>query len=539
MAENFNISEVLNSILRKDFKAFAIKVFNEVSSAVEYQDAWFITLMCSRIVDMMSGEYNRLLLNVPPRSMKSIICSVALPAFILGHNPEANVICVSYADELAKKLAGDCRNVMESAWYRELFPNTCISQSQRAIDHFRTTKGGGRFATSTGGTLTGIGAEWIIIDDPQKPQDAFSDTLREKVPEWYRGTLLSRLNNKKTGKIVVVMQRLHESDLSGYILETDDSYKHVKLPLIAEQDEVIRISPTKSPAIYIERHKGDLLHPERDSQSIVDKLRADLGEYAFAGQYQQNPAPLGGGMVKKDKLVWYVAPMNSGFSHIIQSWDTASKVGTDNAYSACITIGVGYDKKCYVLDSFRAKLDFPSLVRAAADMFARAPEMYKCRQVDVVIEDASSGTALIQELKNSRGINAIPIAAGQSKEVRLASITPQIENGDCLFPSYNPTWWPDFEKELLTFPASRFKDQCDALSQGIEYVKATVISATEPLFLTAQMPGVFQDTDAGRHDPRMFRPPPFNPINGNMQHGCPVRAKPGTRDFYRKTGRRS
>lgn len=527
---------ILDSILRTDFKSFAIKCFNEVSGAATYQDAWYITLMCSRVSDIMNGFGNRLLINVPPRSMKSIIFSIALPAFLLGHDPSTNIICVSYADELAKKLAGDCRNIIESDWYKRIFPNTRLDKSRCAVDNFRTTHGGGRFATSTGGTLTGIGAEYIIVDDPQKPQDAFSDTLRERVPEWYRSTLLSRLNNKETGKIIVVMQRLHESDLSGYLLETDDSYKLVKLPMIAEQDEVLRISRQNDEPVYFERHKGDLLHPTRDSQAVIDKLRIDLGEYAFAGQYQQNPAPLGGGMVKREKLMFYPAPRDKDFANIILSWDTASKVGTDNAYSACVTIGVGYDKKYYVLDCFRAKLDFPSLVRVAISIHERAFATYHTRNVEPIIEDASSGTALIQELKSKHSISAIPIAPDTSKEVRLASITPQIESGECLFPGYNPAWWTDFEKELLTFPASRFKDQCDALSQGIEYTKNSLLKNDGAIFTGIDTTDTYQPTGAYR-DSRIVRPPTFNTTNNYMYEGRPVRAKPGTREFFKKTGR--
>jgi predicted phage terminase large subunit-like protein len=502
MTNPINQHEVLGAILRRDFKSFVRKVFNEVAGGSVYQDNWHIDLICSQILDMRDGEFNRCVINVPPRSLKSIICSVALPAWLLGHNPEREIICVSYADGLAEKLAADCRNVMQSQWYSDAFPGTRLES--KSTGDFRTTKGGGRFATSTNGTLTGRGADWIIIDDPLKPQDAMSDVVRNKCNDWYRSTLLSRLNDKAAGKIVLIMQRLHEEDLSGYVLEDDASYRHVKIPMVAEIDEDIRINPMAAPVPkLITRKIGDLLHAERDNQEIVDKLRSDMGEYDFAGQYQQNPAPLGGGLVKKEKLAWYAMSQNVHFTKIILSWDTAEKTGVDNAYSACVTIGVTFDKKFYLINCFRAKLEFPELVKAAVDLFHRARREYRV-PVEMVIEDKSSGTQLIQELKNRFAIATTPIQAGKSKEVRFVGITPQIENGTCFFPSFNPVWWSDFEKELLIFPKSKFKDQCDAYAQGIEHAKN---SAARP---QAQALGVSGGGCVGAALPYMKNPKNVN-----------------------------
>lgn len=230
------MNKVIKSILRKDFKSFVIKCFNECSGMNEYNDNWHISVICNEINEMIDGKNRNLILNVPPRHMKSIICSVALPAFILGHNPKANVMCVSYSDELASKLANDCRNIMMSDWYQEIFPRTKLQQTRRSINDFTTTLGGGRFATSVGGTITGRGAEWIIIDDPLKPNDALSDVQREKVNDWFGTTVYSRLNDKATGRILVIMQRLHQNDLTGFLLEFGQ-FKRVKLQAIATHDE--------------------------------------------------------------------------------------------------------------------------------------------------------------------------------------------------------------------------------------------------------------------------------------------------------------
>jgi len=197
--------EILNAILRTDFKPFVRKVFAEVSAGDDYMDNWHVDVICDEIMNMVEGKNNKLIVNIPPRYMKSIICSVALPAFLMGHRPETNVICVSYNDNLAEKFASDCRRVMLSPWYWELFPGTKLEVSRRSVADFETTKGGGRMSTSIGGTLTGRGADWIIIDDPLKPADAMSDVQREKVNDWYGSTLCSRLNDKTTGKTMLIM----------------------------------------------------------------------------------------------------------------------------------------------------------------------------------------------------------------------------------------------------------------------------------------------------------------------------------------------
>ena len=290
--------DILNAILRTDFKSFVEKVFNEVSPSALYMDNWHIDLICSELMSVENGDHNRLIINLPPRYMKSIICSVAFPAFILGHNPKASLVCVSYNDSLSEKLALDCKKVIESEWYKELFPQTKLSKNKKAVLDFETTDGGGRFSTSVNGTLTGRGGDYLIIDDPIKPTDANSDLQRNKVNEWYGNTLYSRLNNKNTCKIIVVMQRIHEEDLTGYLLDSDENFKLIKIQAIAEQDEKWMIR-TKYGDKIIERSKGEALHPDRENIHRLGSVKEYMGEYNFAGQYQQNPAPKDGGIIKR------------------------------------------------------------------------------------------------------------------------------------------------------------------------------------------------------------------------------------------------
>lgn len=487
---------LLPTILRTDFKTFCIKVFNTISSADTYMDNWHVDVICNEIEQMIDGKNNRLIINIPPRNMKSIICSVALPAFLLGHDPTTRIICVSYGDELVKKLANDCKTVMTSAWYKELFPRTVIDSKHCSATDFGTTCSGGRFSTSVGGPLTGIGGDWIIIDDPLKAGDGSSDTIREKVNDWYTNTLYSRLNNKNTGRILVIMQRLHLLDFTGFLMSLDMGYKLIRIPMIAETDEDWSF-PNKytGKMCVIKRKKGDLLHTEREGPETVEGLRNAVGIQVFAGQYQQTPIPTEGGLVKSEWLCFY-QDLPPNICHVFISWDTASKTGDGCAYSACCVFGLLLTRpgpKIYLMEVFRERLEYPRLHDKVLEMHKKyediAKEKFRYCNVMTLIEDASSGTQLIQQLgyeyKSTRVFGSPPfigIKPDRDKVSRLESTTTLISNGTVLFPDVAGPWWPDFKKELLSFPGSIFKDQCDAFSQGVIYIDNQYISGKRGMF---------------------------------------------------------
>lgn len=467
--------DILNAILRTDFKSFVEKVFNEVSPSALYMDNWHIDLICSELMSVENGDHNRLIINLPPRYMKSIICSVAFPAFILGHNPKASLVCVSYNDSLSEKLALDCKKVIESEWYKELFPQTKLSKNKKAVLDFETTDGGGRFSTSVNGTLTGRGGDYLIIDDPIKPTDANSDLQRNKVNEWYGNTLYSRLNNKNTCKIIVVMQRIHEEDLTGYLLDSDENFKLIKIQAIAEQDEKWMIR-TKYGDKIIERSKGEALHPDWENIHRLGSVKEYMGEYNFAGQYQQNPAPKDGGIIKrkwfkkydKEELIKSINDGSITITGVIQSWDTACKIEQHNDYSVCITALKDINDRTFIFSVYRKKLEFPDLIKQIIAMHNQAKERFK-KNVKILIEDKASGTQIIQTLKKDYCIVPEAIKPEYDKQSRLMGVSHLIENGKCLFPKKEESWWMDFENELLRFPKVKHDDQCDALSQLLNY----------------------------------------------------------------------
>jgi hypothetical protein len=224
------------------------------------------------------SETTRLIINIPPRHLKSICASVALPAFLLGRDPTRKVICVSYSDDLAVKFSNDCRAVMQAEWYKRTFPHTQVDRAKNTETEFRTTKRGYRLATFVGGTLTGRGGDVIIIDDPIKPQDAQSEAIRNKTIQWYENTLLSRLDDEVHGAIVLVMQRLHLDDLAGHLLEKG-GFEHLCLPAIAEQPEVIPLGYGR----VHHRKVDDVLDPIREPLSALNKLRVQIGSGGLPG----------------------------------------------------------------------------------------------------------------------------------------------------------------------------------------------------------------------------------------------------------------
>src|SRR6516164_1921802 len=287
-----------DAALRNDFALFAARCFHQLNPQAELAMNWHLEVIAAKLTAVREGKIRRLIICLPPRHLKSLMASIAFPAWLLGHNPSAQILCVSYAQDLADKLARDCRGIMISPWYRRIFP-TRLSAHRQAVQEFITTRQGYRLATSTGGVLTGRGADFILIDDPLKPEDALSKALRQACNEWFVHTLYSRLNDKRSGAIVIIMQRLHEDDLVGHVLAQEE-WEVLRFPAIAETEEVHQIETIWGQESF-RRRRGEALQPDREPLETLDGIRRTIGPYNFAGQYQQSPAPLGGGLVKNRK----------------------------------------------------------------------------------------------------------------------------------------------------------------------------------------------------------------------------------------------
>ena len=312
---------LLGAILRTDLSSFIQKTFQTVSPGDVYRHNWHIDAIAWALQQCLEGKTRRLIITLPPRSLKSIAVSVALPAYVLGRNPRQKIICVSYSQDLAGKHARDCRAVITAAWYRAIFPRTRIDRDKNTQAEFVTTLKGFRLATSVGGTLLGRGGNILILDDVMKPDEAFSDVQRAGVIEWYRSTLATRLDDKSRDITIVIQQRVHEEDLVGVLIE-QGGWTHLDLPAIAEESQVIPLGPHRVQL----RREGEVLHPEREPYEALMRLKTEMGSYAFHAQYQQSPAPRGGGIVKWDWFQTYdEPPEKSAGDLVVQSWDTAAK----------------------------------------------------------------------------------------------------------------------------------------------------------------------------------------------------------------------
>ncbi len=451
-------ARLIESIVRTNFSSFIAKAFATVSPATQYLSNWHIDLISEKLTKVSQGKITRLIINMPPRNLKSICVSVAWPAWLLGCNPSAKIMAACYSQALSNKHSQDCRLILNSSWYKQVFPWTKIARGENQKAKFVTTERGFRFATSIGGTATGEGGDFLIIDDPQNPNKINSKKYRDYTIEWFEQTFVSRLNNKQTGAIVIVMQRLHPEDLCGYLLEHKvTQWELLKIPAIYEQKVSFNLPYS------IVKEAGSVLHHQRENLATLNKLKLELGEYNFAAQYQQNPVPLKGSMIQKSWLKYYSSQDKIEFSQIIQSWDTAIKAKDENDYSVGITLSVS-NGSYYILDIKRVKVEFPELLTTVQN-FAN-----QWQPQAILVEDKASGQSLIQSLKIDIKIPIIAIKPKFDKITRFAIHTPLFEAGK-IFLRHAANWRMDLEQELLSFPKSTHDDQVDGLSQALTYLQ--------------------------------------------------------------------
>jgi predicted phage terminase large subunit-like protein len=454
-------SAMYSEILTQDYYAFLHRCFVELHGGIPFIPNWHLEVLAAKLEDVRFGRCRRLIINVPPRFLKSIVTTVAFPAWLMGHDPFKKILCVSHTQDVSDMFARKSRALIQSPFYQALF-DTRLSQDRHAVGDFETTMGGSRYSTSVDGVVTSRGADVIIIDDPLKAAEAISDARRSFVNEWYDNTLRSRLDYQKTGAIIIVMQRLHADDLVAHVQEREH-WDVLSFPAMAVETVRYNIR-TPYGRRRITYRKGDLLQPALLPTRELENLRRGLGEYNFTAQYQQNPTPREGNMVKVDWLKYYEPGSEPAkFDYVFQSWDTANKASELSNFSVCTTWGVK-DGKFWLLDVFRKRVNYPDLKRAVVEVSKRY------HVAAVLIEDKVSGMQLIQELSRDSGV---PVRAHSpnsrgDKVMRLHAQTGYFENGRVFLPSSAP-WLPDYVGELTAFPNSRFDDQVDSTSQFFEW----------------------------------------------------------------------
>ncbi|MEA2880563.1 MAG: hypothetical protein QOF14_5759 [Hyphomicrobiales bacterium] len=446
--------DLVDALLRTDFPSFVRRCFQTLNPGVPFMANWHHDAIGFQLDRVRRGENTRLIINMPPRYGKSQIVSVAYVAFELGHNPNRRIFVISYGAELADKHAADFRSIIESDWYRRVFPGMRIKRIHE--NEVTTTKRGFRKATTIGGTLTGLGGDVFILDDPQKTQDVMSEARRNTVNNFVPNTLMSRLDDKRSGSVIMVTQRVHAQDLSGFLLDNSSEWEHLSLPAIAEANERIQVGE----GTFHERKAGEALHPDREPVEVLERIRREQGSDTFSAQYQQSPVPPGGNMFKRVWLRRYeVAPPRSYRTRILMSLDTAAKGGAHNDWSVCTVWQVEGRKLFYLLDMDRRQCEFPQLLEITQTL----AQQYKPHAI--LIEDASTGSAL-QQMLRPKGLPVRLVKVESDKVGRAYVQQAKFEAGQVLFPS-NASFLAELELELLRFPQGKNDDIVDSITQAL------------------------------------------------------------------------
>ncbi len=457
---------------RQHFKYFLRMAFAEFHpNEAPLQLSWYVLSMVHALQQTIDGVCPRLAINIPPRHGKSITVAVAFTAWLLGQDPTQKILVATYNEDLARLHDRMVKQLMTSPAYRAAFPNTVVDRKNTRQLEIYTTAGGFRMAVTTGGSATGFGGDFIILDDCMKAQDAGSESERIRVREWYRGTIGTRLNDKSKGVIISIQQRLHEDNLTSFILAAGAA--HLNLPSIATKHESIGIGNGK----VHEREPGDILNPEREDRDTLDRLRREYGPRMFDTQYQQDPTPAEGIVVQ---LHWFPryeeAPERESFRKIVQSWDTAWSDEPDAAFSVCTTWGY-HENRWYLLHVLRERIAFH-------DLRGRIIHMHKRWKPDeVIIEDAASGKALWPEFRAVGPIRPLMWnVPSEGKLERLIAQTGWMEAGRVVLPQEAP-WLEDYLHELKAAPNCRYWDQVDSTTQFLEFAlsrRGWVERATNP-----------------------------------------------------------
>jgi predicted phage terminase large subunit-like protein len=371
---------------------------------------------------------------------------------------------VSYSEELSTDHSVLRRNVLSSEKYRKLWGHSVrLARDQNLKTQYENTKRGVMFSTSITGSATGKGCDELIVDDPMNAKSAFSEQERETVLRNFDTIFRSRLNDPATGIIVVIMQRLHEEDLSGHLLKREpNAWTHLKMPAEFEQEM------SWSRPIYgtpVEKHAGDLLWEKRFPRVVLQDMKTALGARAYAAQYLQDPAPLEGAIIKREWLKHYrELPASSGYAPWVQSWDCSFKDTRGSDY----VVGQVWKKvgaAFYLVDQVRARMDFVSTKEAIRQMTAKYPQA-----TAKLIEDKANGSAVIASLKAEiSGI--IAVAPKDPKIGRVNGVSPLFEAGNVYLPEAGGVAWVgDFVEELTRFPNAAHDDQVDACTQALQYL---------------------------------------------------------------------
>ncbi|MGC2697745.1 MAG: phage terminase large subunit [Candidatus Angelobacter sp.] len=459
---------------RLTLKTFVEQAWQILEPVSTLQWNWHLDLICDYLTLIQQGDFKQtcglecegIIFNVPPRTMKSLLITVFFPIWVWTTHPERRFMFVSYSEKLSTQHSVFRRGVIESDWYQRRWGKMfSFSRDQNLKSHYENSKRGTMFSTGMQATATGMGGDVLIFDDPLNPEQAISQVEREAVNLRFDTTFRSRINDPAKGVKIIIMQRLHELDLTGHVLGREaSSWKHVSLPAIVTEDKTWEF-PSDNCTHSLKA--GELLWPQRLPQGFLDSQRIGMGSWAFHGQYQQSPAPLDGGIVKRQWVRFY-RQLPEKFEFMVQSWDCTFSGGSDNDFVAG-QVWARSGGKFYMLP-YRAydRLDFGPTMAAIKACHAKFPQAHA-----VLIEDKANGPAIISELqKEIAGVVAVNPEGG--KIARAQATAPLWESGSIELPDpqiFGCAWMEDYLHNLCAFPKAAHDDDMDATSQALIYMR--------------------------------------------------------------------
>jgi predicted phage terminase large subunit-like protein len=467
-------------------RAFVEQAWDVLEPGTKFIPGVHVDAVCLHLQAMIEGRIKDLLINIPPGFAKSMICAVFMPAWVWVNDPGYRFLFSSYKAEYAIRDSVKCRTLIQSNWYQDRWKDRFqLKTDQNEKSKFENDHTGYREITSVG-TGTGSRAMLVCVDDPMSVDQAASDAERDRANAWWTGTMTTRLNDLRTGHLLLIQQRLHEEDTTAVCLE-QGGYVHLYLPNEFEVDRACKTAIWQDPRTQ----EGQMLWPAKIGPEEVIMLKRKLGSYAYAGQFQQRPSPAGGGIFKKwwwrywtyktisvspvlvrlpDGTMRKITPviLPDDLDSQLQSWDMAFK---DLSTSDYVAGGVWGTKKAdrYLLDQTRERLGFPETVAALKAMTKKWPKANL-----KLVEDKANGPAVIQALRHEIA-GLVPITPDGGKVARAQAVSPQVESGNVYLPHPSIAPWVEaFVEECSTFPNGKYDDQVDQMSQALNRLRAMV-----------------------------------------------------------------
>ncbi len=453
--------------------AFIRQAWSVVEPSSEFRDTWHIDAIAEHLEAVTSGQIQNLLINIPPGCMKSYIASVFWPAWEWATAPWRRYLCISFDQGLSTRDALRVRDLVESEWFATRWPAVRLAADQNQKTRFNTTAGGWRIATTVRGRGLGEHPHRKIIDDPHNTREVMSDAERQTAIDFFDQTLATR-GAALNAATVVVMQRLHERDLSGHILAAETPFEHICLPMRYEPQRMVTTAlGWRDPR----QQDGELLWPAHFPAPLVKSLEVRLGSYGAAGQLQQRPAPAEGGIIKRHWWKFYTPGSRLTLDRVVISWDTALKGSQRSDYSVGQVWG-GRGAHRYFLRATRGRWEFIELRQQVRDLYRWATEQWPDTAITVLVENTAAGPDIIAALRHEIP-GVIAIKPKGDKTQRVFAITPAIEAGNVFVPgapsadqlscdlSLTPVFVQDFLAECAAFPNGAHDDQVDAFSQAL------------------------------------------------------------------------